>query len=499
MPRCNANTARASSSPHTTRPPQVGWPRQGRKLKHLLPGRRAPRASGWALLLLLSTTKAWAQSAQPPPAVGDAQVPEQAPKTIWQQDTLTGDWGGARTWLSDRGVTFNMNETDEVFGNASGGLRRGATFDGLTKMGLGLDLEKLMGWQGGSLTVTAYQIHGRGLSANYVGNLLEVSNIEAESGTRLADLYLEQRLFGDMVNLRIGQFAADEEFATSDVADVFLNSTFGWPGVFGTDLPNGGPAYPFSTPGLRVRVNLDDEAGIQSAVFSGNPLGHNANPGGIHFPIDGVFAVVEAHYSTMPGKDDAGLGGNFKIGGWYNSLHFDDLHLDDTGQSLASPISSGVPATHAGNYGLYALVDHQLYRVPGTADGGLSGFARFATTPQQNRNALYVHADAGLIWKGTFPGRKDDTVGVAFVWSNVSHALRSLRMDTNFFTGEEAPIQSAEMVLELTYQAPITPWLTVQPDFQYVIHPGGNVPEPGNPAQVLKNAAVFGLRGSVTF
>lgn len=453
------------------------------------------RGFGWALTLMLATSSAWAQSALPA-ASADAAP---APKTIWQQDTLTGDWGGVRTWLNDRGVTIDLTETDEVFGNASGGLRRGATFDGLTKMGLGFDLDKLMGWQGGSLAVTAYQIHGRGLSGNYVGNLLTVSNIEADSGTRLGDLYLEQNLFGDRVNLRIGQFAADEEFLTSDVAGVFLNSTFGWPGIFGIDLPNGGPAYPFSTPGARLRISPNDKASIQAAVFGGNPLGNNGNPGGIHFPIDGVFAIIEASYGTMPGKDDPGLGGNFKIGGWYNSLRFDDLHLDNTGESLASPASTGTPATHTGDYGLYASIDHQLYRVAGTEDGGLSGFVRAAMAPQQDRNPLYVYTDAGLTWKGTFPGRDGDTVGLAFAWANVSHALRSLDMDTNFYTGVDAPIQSAEMVLELTYQAPITPWLTVQPDFQYVIHPGGNVPQPENPTRALKNAAIFGLRGTVTF
>src|SRR6185437_13355670 len=102
-------------------------------------------------------------------------------------------------------------------------------------------------------------------------------------------------------------------------------------------------------------------------------------------------------------------------------------------------------------------------------------------------------------WKGTFPGRDDDTVGVAFGWANVSHALRSLDMDTNFFTGVSAPIQSAEMVLELTYQAKITPWLTVQPDFQWVIHPGGNAPEPHNRTQALIDPAAFRAGGTIAF
>jgi porin len=465
------------------------------------------------LLLVLASSAAgltegpaWAQTVAASPEPKNtpamptaAETPHGQPVSIWERDTLTGDWGGLRTQLGEYGINFDLTETDEVFGNVAGGLRRGATFEGRTLMELGVDLEKLVGWQGASFKASAYQIHGRSLSASYVGNLLTVSNIEAESGSRLADLYLEQQLLGGRLNLRIGQFAADEEFLTSDAAGVFLNSTFGWPGILAGDLPNGGPAYPFSTPGIRARFAPTDAVAIQAAVFSGNPLGTNGNPGGIHFPVDGVFAILEASYSTMPGKGDPSLGGNYKLGGWYNSLHFADLHVDNTGQSLASPASTGVPAEHTGNYGLYASADHQLFRVPGTEDGGLSGFVRFAASPQQNRNSIYVYTDTGLTWKGTFPGRDDDIVGIAFAWANVSHALRSLDMDTNFFSGISGPIRSAEMVLELTYQAPITPWFSLQPDFQYVIHPGGNAPQPDDPTQALKNAVVFGLRSTIKF
>lgn len=460
-----------------------------------LPGLRLlPAVSLVPLLAGLSPAHA-----QPVAPANPASGEPPASVSIWQRERLTGDWGGLRTRLEALGVSFDLTETDELFANASGGLRQGATFDGKTEMDLGLDLGRLAGWAGARVKISAYQIHGRGLSSTYVGNLLTVSNIEAESGARLADLYLEQKLFDDRLNIRIGQFAADEEFLTSDVAGVFLNATFGWPGIFGTDLPNGGPAYPYSTPGLRIRYAPADAFSVQGAVFSGNPLGTGGNDGGIRFPIDGVFAIVEAAYTTMPGKGEAGLGGNYKLGGWYNSLNFPDLHDDTAGQSLASPDSTGIPARHAGNYGLYASVDHQLYRVPGTEDGGLSGFARVATTPQQDRNTIYVYTDAGLTWKGTFPGRDDDIIGIGFAWANVSYALRSLDLDTNRYTGVNGPIRSAEMVLELTYQAPVTPWFTLQPDFQYVIHPGGNVPQPDNPTQALKNAAVFGLRGTLKF
>lgn len=442
-------------------------------------------------LLPLLSAPAFAQDATKPAAAEDS--------SIWTRETLTGDWGGLRTTLEEHGISFEMNETDEVLGNVSGGIRQGAAFDGKTQVQMTLDLEKLVAWPGAKIVSSFYQIHGRDLSSDNIGNLLTVSNIAAPPSTRLGDLYIEQSLLDDVVNIRLGQFAADEEFLTSDVAGVFINSTFGWPGINASDLPGGGPAYPYSTPGVRVRVTPDPAFSVQGAVFNGNPLGKNGDWGGTEFPLEGVFAILEATYTTMPGKDDPGLGGNFKVGAWYSSLRFDDLHMDDTGLSLANPDSSGVPASHPRNFGLYASVDHQLWRTPGSADGGLSGFVRFATAPQQDRNPIYVYVDAGLTWKGTFPDRDDDIVGIAFAWANLSHSLRSLDADTIAFTGVSQPIRSSEMVLELTYQAPITPWLTVQPDFQYVIRPSGNVPNPIDPTTTLGNAAVLGLRTSIKF
>ena len=228
-------------------------------------------------------------TASPPAANAQtAAVPEDArPTGLWERDRLTGDWGGLRTSLEARGITLGLTDTSEVMGNVSGGMKQGAVFDGKTEIDLEIDLEKLVGWTGGRFKVSAYQIHGRGLSADNIGNLLTVSNIEAVRGTRLADLYLEQSLFEDVVNIRIGQFAADEEFLTSDVAGVFINSTFGWPGINAVDLPGGGPAFPFSTPGIRVRYTPTDAFSLQAAAFNGNPLGQHGDQGGIEFPLDG--------------------------------------------------------------------------------------------------------------------------------------------------------------------------------------------------------------------
>jgi len=54
-------------------------------------------------------------------------------------------------------------------------------------------------------------------------------------------------------------------------------------------------------------------------------------------------------------------------------------------------------------------------------------------------------------------------------------------------------------VFEATYAAQIAPWWIVQPDVQYIVHPGGNVPDPNNPNAVIGNAFIAGIRNTIKF
>jgi porin len=67
-------------------------------------------------------------------------------------------------------------------------------------------------------------------------------------------------------------------------------------------------------------------------------------------------------------------------------------------------------------------------------------------------------------------------------------------------SGVPGPIRDYEAVLELTYQAQIQNGWTIQPDFQYIFHPGGNVPNPRSASGApIKDAAVFALRATLRY
>jgi len=194
-----------------------------------------------------------------------------ASDSIWTRDTLTGDWGGVRTRLDDAGFQFGLQEQSEVWGNMAGGLRTGAVYNGLTTGSVTVDLEKVFGWTGATFFADAYQIHGRGPSGNLVGNQQIVSNIEASRDTKLYQLWIEQKLFDQRLTIRLGQIGANDQMMITKYGALFLNSSFGFPGLPAADLPSGGPNYPMATPFVRAQFQATDQITLVGAVFNGDP------------------------------------------------------------------------------------------------------------------------------------------------------------------------------------------------------------------------------------
>ena len=208
------------------------------------------------------------------------------------------------------GIKFTLSYVGETLGNLGGGLKQGLAYDGRLNGAIDLDFRKLAGWSGLTFHANAFQIHGRGLSRDYIGNLLSVSSIEALSTTRLYEAWFEQKFSGDKISLRFGQLAADTEFVTSKYTDVFITSTFGWPGLFALDLPSGGPSPPLAAVGARLKAELNAQVTLLAAVFNGDPAGPGEgdpqarNRYGVNFRVtDPPLLIGEFQYAWSQEKD----------------------------------------------------------------------------------------------------------------------------------------------------------------------------------------------------
>jgi porin len=391
------------------------------------------------------------------------------------QDTATGDWGGLRSRVEAAGLTVEGNYQTDLLTNPIGGESQGFAYDGLMAISLDFDLEKIAGLEGTSFFIAGYWASGDDLSDTDIGNVIDVSQVFDGRTVRLGQMYFQQELLDDRVNVAIGRLTTGEDFATSDLYDAYVSS-----GV------NGNPfAISENTPsftedsvaqwGFRAIVHPIEQVHLAAGVYNADP--HVAKDGkhGVDFvlnPDDGVLAMAEAGYQWHQTNDDApaddtGLPGSATFGGYYDSSDFDSVG-DSNGE-------------RDGNYGFYLLVDQMVYREDGLggdkgSEQGLTPWVALTFAPVQRVNTIPFSASGGLVYQGLIPCRDDDLTALAVYYGKFSDKLQD---------------QNAETVVEANHRLQLTPWLYVTPDFQYVIRPNGQ--------SDIDDAAVFGGEISIDF
>ncbi len=412
-----------------------------------------------------------------PPPVADTPAP-----SLMDQDTMSGDWGGMRKKLAEDGATFTPVYTGEVFGNPSGGMRQGVIYDGAMNVAVDFDLERM---SGGAVTDLAFHAnavytHGTSLSQAYVGDFSNTSSIAFYNSLRLQELWLEKWFWNKRLSIRVGNMSADSEFFLSSNGSLFLSGTFGTFNLVALNVPDF-PGYPLASPGVRLELLPTPNSYVMTGVYG---LDNDSSPStnnqyGTRFamaPNSGVLVLTEAGYLLNQGANDHGLQGTYRLGS------FVDTGNHDTWASRADEaLHTGSLQGAGASYGIYGVIDQQLY----TKDKeSISGFICSGGSPA-NTNFIDFYVDGGFDFTGFIPGRPADVAGAAIARSHVSRDFSDdqIRQGGTPFT--------AETVLEATYKIQLAPWWTVQPDFQYIVTPGG---EKGIP-----NATVLGLRTTVAF
>ena len=420
------------------------------------------------------------------------------PINVLTQDRLGGELGGVRTSLAEHGVDLTVQSVSDMLGNVSGGMARGGDYAGLVNIGLAADFEKAVGWKGATFKSTWLWLYGNNVSSEFTGNKMTSSGIYGTPTLRCYELWMQQNLFEDLISLRAGQMALDTEFGIIGSESLFLNTTYGISTGISFNLPNGGPTYPMATPGVRLALQPTSWLVLRGALTQGNCFSQTDNLNGFNWnfgPSGGLLSMNEAEISW--GKDPSSkmLQGYVKGGFWIQSA-------TATGQTSLGTISSSYP-TGLYNNGFYFGFDQQLYKVrePDASTGdrgksvaaekaavdsgkGLSSFFQLDFSPQAWSPCTF-YADSGLIYTGLIPGRDKDKVGVAYAYAQMGPLCRSSGIENGL------PGCGYELLTEFSYSIRLTPAVALEPDIQYILHPGGT--------QQYGNALVVGFRAVVDF
>jgi porin len=375
-------------------------------------------------------------------------------------NTATGNWGRARQWLVNAGVTPQASYATDLLANPVGGAMQGFAYAGNLEGSLGFDLEKLLGLTGSSFFIGASWASGRDLSALKIANLFTVSQVFEGQSVRLTQMYFEQDLLEKRLNLAIGRLSTGNDFATSDLFGNYVNAAVnGNPFSLSLNAPSFS-SDPVASWGFRAIAKPADEVQLAAGVYNADPKIGDDDQNGVDFvlnPPDGVLAIAEAAYHYNQQKGNTGLPGNIKVGGYYDSSKFESV--------------SAAGGERTGNYGLYALLDQMVYREGGAgSEEGLTPWATLTLAPIQRVNTLPLFAAGGLVYQGLLPDRDDDITNLGVYYGRFS---------------DDVPDHSSETVLEVNHRFQLAPWLHVTPDFQYVFRPNGSDDEP--------DAAVLGV------
>ena len=381
------------------------------------------------------------------------------------QPQMTGGWFGLRDRLAEWGVTPSGRYATDLQANAAGGQRRGKAYAGDFAVDVSFDMEKLAGLKGLAVGVSGDWASGTNLSDD-IGNIFTVAQTFEGRIVRLSNLYLQQSLFDGRLDVRAGRFATGADFLGSPAGLSLVNDTLN-PilDAVQKNVPSV-TAPPNSTWGGRVIARPTEALSLWAGAFYSDPALNQTTANGTEFGISrsaGYFVIGEAGYRLNSEKGDTGLPGRYRAGGYYDSNQY--AFLDNPGRQ------------QMGNYGLFLLGEQMVYREGGPGSNqGLTVFGGLIYAPQQRINTLPWFASAGATYRGLVPGRDKDAAIFALYYGGFSRDL---------------PGQTYELVLEWAYAMAVTRWLTVQPDLQYVINPGGR--------SSVGNAVVVGAQLAVEF
>lgn len=330
---------------------------------------------------------------------------------------------------------------------------------------------------------SALTLAGRGPTEAFLGDFLAASNMEGYASTRLYSWWVEAEK-GDW-SLRAGALLADEEFAGTEAGGSFFNGSFGWPAFISANTLNTGPAFYVAAPGVRLERKLGETAAWRFGVYDGDSFDSiDGDPAdtrhGLHYRVggdQGFFALTEANFAP------ANSANRFKVGAWFHTAKFADVRDDETGGRIAA--TGGDPRMHRGNYGAYAIAERILAGKAGEA-GYVSAYARAGYSPA-DRNTLGWAIDTGLAYTGLIPHRAADVTALGLV-----HGHFSPRFAANARASDPAsPAPDFEQVIELTHSAALSEHFTVQPDLQYIRHPGGSTAQRDALAFLLRVKASY--------
>jgi carbohydrate-selective porin OprB len=417
--------------------------------------------------LCLFVARAYSQEAQEEPQSGpDSHETGQGP-----HGHLFGEWGGERTRLQERGVSFDVQYVSDTLWNIKSDQQERSASWNRFRGTVDIDFGKLVGERELYFHATALW-QGGGNLGTYLGLLTSPSGMSSGNTCRLDSWWIEKRWLDERITARVGQFAGQDFYGAQHYAASFIFEPMGY--ALGNLSTTRESFDPPSTPAMEVRVVPTHNLYVKSMVLAAVRSPFSQNPTGLVPQFNGTPVSV-SEIGFTPGKkassvrafdsveNRAGYSGLYQFGASYNPGKF------------TSPTST---TPRSGNYLMYWMASQALWRVdPREAKGLDATLAYDWSPPSINRNNTLL--TAGLRFNEPLPVNFHNTMSLGYVRNSLSPQ----------FLPPGMPTWKTERGVEFNALLDVAPMLLLQPVIQYYANVGGGI----------QRAVVFGFRTKVEF
>ncbi len=399
------------------------------------------------------------------PATSSNAPPEEMPRLVpwvdysggfFSRPALTGNWGGVRQHLMDKGLRFDSSLTQTLQRNLAGGMAYDGSYTGNMRYGLELDTGKMGLWPGGLLTIRGMSRYGHSNNPN-TGAFLPVNTesmfpVPGEDISCLTDLYLIQFL-SPQIALMAGKTCPREaNVFAGDETTQFSNAAFVFDPVIATTIP-----LSFETVGV-ILLPVDWVKLTTLVLDSEGSANHCGFPEAFQ---RGTTVYQNLEVTVKPWD----LNGHQRVSWtWSDKTR---IPFEQTDRTLIKNILTGESSSlerKSSDWSFYYDFDQYVYTLPDKKNQGIGLFGRFGVTSGEV-NPTEAFYSLGVGGKGMIPGRDSDTFGAGYYYLALSDELRDAvgRFPERFSADPED-----EQGVELYYNIAVTPWLHVTPDLQII-------------------------------
>jgi porin len=368
---------------------------------------------------------------------------------FWTRPAMTGDWGGLRNDLAQKGLTMELSYTQALQGNVAGGREFRWPSQASTDLTINLDTGKMGLWPGGYVKIRAENRFGHSANPD-TGALLPANTdslfpVPEEDATTLSEVTFTQFLSPKFA-VTMGKFQPrDSNVFASNETTQFMNMAFAFDPVIGTTVPLdflGAGVIALPTDWLTVTALVLDSEG-------------QANTSGFDTAFDRGVTVVNGWEFTV--KPFGQVGHQRFNWAWSDRRR---AQFEQNYRLILRDLLLGLPPAiqrQDNDWAAWYDFDQYLYTVKDHPDRGFGVFGRVGFG-NGTVNLAQNFYSVGVGGKGVISGRPNDRFGVGYYYLALSdHLPRFIRQRA-----------ADEQGVEVFYNIAVTPWLTITPDLQVI-------------------------------